>query len=79
MELPIFALLNVDKTVTLWNGYIVCLSNTPLAGGGGALTDFSYRIGVGESTYLRYLLGVTFVFFAGILAGHFGLSIDRRC
>ena len=33
---------------------------------------------VGKVRILGISLGITFVFFAGIVAGHFGLSIDKQ-
>ena len=35
-------------------------------------------LGLGKIHVCGISLGVTFVFFAGILAGHFGLSIDPQ-
>ena len=35
-------------------------------------------LGLGKVHFFGVSLGVTFVFFAGILAGHFGLSIDPQ-
>lgn len=35
-------------------------------------------LGLGKIHICGISLGVTFVFFAGILAGHFGLSIDPQ-
>ena len=35
-------------------------------------------LGLGRVHFWGVSLGVTFVFFAGILAGHFGLSVDPQ-
>ena len=35
-------------------------------------------LGLGRVHFWGISLGVTFVFFAGILAGHFGLSVDPQ-
>ncbi len=35
-------------------------------------------LGLGKLRFFGISLGVTFVFFAGIIAGHFGLSIDSQ-
>lgn len=41
-----------------------------------ALADLGVRHDAGQSAFFGISLGVTFVFFIGIAAGHFGLSVD---
>ena len=62
-----------------WSGYIICFSNILPYRQLWCLSLISaIGLGLGRVHFWGVSLGVTFVFFAGILAGHFGLSVDPQ-
>lgn len=61
-----------------WSGYIVSLSNILLCRQLSFFPDFRHWARIGQNSCLWHFAWCYLCLFAGILAGHFGLSIDPQ-